>query len=392
MTLEPCIKFTIDIVFDIIAPMTTVIELIKQLQEARGSKIVCYITGDRRSIPANLPFSTQIHSDSFFSIYETIKEIQNKSEGKIKKLELFLYTRGGEIDAVAPTVNIFRKYSDKFNILVPFRAHSAGTLLCLGADNVIMTKIGEISPIDPTTANQFNPLSNPQDPNSPPKGISVEDVASYFKFALKGGKDNKDATDDKGRIVHLSGESSKLEVFKELTKNINPLAIGNVYRIYSQIRLLATNLLCKHMPKTDPRIKKIVNALVEEYFSHQHSLHVEDAIDIFGSQIVKKANDSDEKLMLQLLEGYIKALKIDEIFNLREFMGDDLEKTIDIDGAYIQSEYSTYIFKTKLKASQRTQLPPNVNIQAPPGNPIPLIPNLPRAMNIDLISSQWEKV
>lgn len=367
------------------------VDLIKQLQEARNSKIICYLTGDRHSIPGNLPFSTQIHSDSFFSIYEVLKEIRDKSAGRIEKLELFLYTRGGEIDAVAPMVNLFRKFSNKFNVLIPFRAHSAGTLLCLGADNVVMTKIGELSPIDPTTANQFNPPSNPQDPNSPPKGISVEDVASYFKFALKGGKDNKDATDDKGRIVHLSGEASKLEVFKELTKNINPLALGNVYRIYSQIRLLARNLLCKHLPKNDPRIGKIVNALVEEYFSHQHSLNAEDAIEIFGRQIVKKASEAEENLILQLFEEYADAMKISEIFNLREFMGEELEKPIDIDGAYIQSEYSTYILKTNLKASQRTQLPPNVNIQAPPGSPIPLIPNLPRAINVDLISSQWKK-
>lgn len=372
--------------------MATVVDLIKQLQVARGSKIVCYLTGDRHSTPVNLPFSTPLHSNSFFSIYEILNEIQDKNGGRIEKLELFLYTRGGEIDAVAPLVNIFRKFSTKFNVLIPFRAHSAGTLLCLGADNVIMTKIGEISPIDPTTANQFNPLSNPQDPNSPPKGISVEDVASYFKFALKGGRNNKDANEDKGRIVHLKEESSKLEVFKELTKNVNPLALGNVYRIYSQIRLLAKALLGKHLQKTDPRIGKIVNALVEEYFSHQHSIYADDAVEIFGGQIVKKANVGDEKSMLQLFQEYVKIMKIDEIFNLREFMGNDLEKDIEIDGAYIQSEFSTYVFKTKLKASQRTQLPPNINIQTPPGNPIPLIPNLPRAMNVDLISSQWEKV
>lgn len=376
----------------IIELMAVIVDLIKQLQEARNSKIICYLTGDRHSTPLNLPFSTPLQSNSFFSVFEMLNEIQDKNGGKIENLELFLYTRGGEIDAVAPLVNILRKSSRKFNVLIPFRVHSAGTLLCLGADNVVMSKIGEISPIDPTTANQFNPLSNPQDPNSPPKGISVEDVASYFKFALKGGKNSKDANGDKGRIVHLSGESSKIEVFKELTKNINPLAIGNVYRIYSQIRLLAKQLLLKHLQETDPRVEKIINALVEEHFSHQHSINVDEAIEIFGKEIIKKAKAEDEKLILQLFQEYVKVMKINEIFNLREFMGDDLEKDIGIDGAYIQSEFSTYIFKTKLKASQRTQLPPNVNIQAPPGTPIPLIPNLPRALNVDLISSQWEKV
>lgn len=372
--------------------MATIVDLIKQLQEARKSKIVCYLTSDRRSIPANLPFSTQLHSNSFYSIFELLSEIQEKNGGKIEKLELFLYTRGGEIDAVAPLVNLFRKFSDKFNVLIPFRAHSAGTLLCLGADNIIMTKIGEISPIDPTTANQFNPLSNPQDPNSPPKGISVEDVASYFKFALEEKKAKNNTNENKGRIVNLKEESSKLEVFKELTKTINPLALGNVYRIYSQIRLLAKGLLTKHLEKTDPKIDKIVNALVEEYFSHQHSINVDDATEIFGKKIVQSANIEDEKTMLELFKEYVKAMKINEIFNLREFMGNDLEKEIDIEGAYVQSEFSTYIYNTKLKASQRTQLPPNINIQAPPGSSIPLIPNLPRAMNVDLISSQWKKV
>lgn len=361
-------------------------ELIKKLQEVRGSKIVCYITADRHSLPDNLPgFSTQVSSDAYFYFYEHLKALQGESKKKIPILELFLYTRGGEIDAVLPLVNLFRNYSDKFNVIIPSRAHSAGTLIALGADKIVMSKIGELSPIDPTTANQFNPLINPNDPKSPPKGISVEDVASYFKLAFK-----KNETEDKSRILEIKDETAKLEIFKELTKQVNPLALGNVYRVYLQIRLLAKTLLRKHLKPTNSTIQTIIQALVEDYFSHRQSIDFEEAKKIFGN-IIEKPTFDEEKIMLDLLEKYRTDMELDKIFSIREFMGDELLKDKKVIGAYIQSENKTHIFESSFKVTQKSDIPPNINIQAPPGNPIPLIPNLPRAFNIDVVSLNWKE-
>ena len=367
----------------------SIVQTIKDIQALRNSKVICYFMADRESVPNNLPgFVGVVSSDSYLHIRKHLKKlVADSKKDKLDKLDLILYTRGGEIDAVMPLINLLRSYSKEFNIMVPFKAHSAGTLACLGADSIVMTKISQLSPIDPTTANQFNPLLKNNDPNSPRIGISVEDVASYFKFAFKKEED----TSDKVRILEIKDESAKVEVFKELVKHVHPLALGNVFRIYSQIRLIGKELLGRHLAKTNPKIKSITKALAEDYYSHQQSIDFKAAKEIFGN-LVKAAIPDEEKLLNQLVDEYVTDMELDKKFNLREFMGDDLEKETIIKGAYVHSETKTHIFETKLKLTQRSEVPPNVNIQVPPGGSVPLIPNFPRAMNIDVVSFNWREL
>ena len=78
-------------------------------------------------------------------------------------------------------VSMIREYCDHFSVLVPYKAHSAATMIALGADEIVMSDMSELSPIDPSTANVFNPV-DPQNPqNRIP--ISVEDVMAYFDLA-----------------------------------------------------------------------------------------------------------------------------------------------------------------------------------------------------------------
>lgn len=47
---------------------------------------------------------------------------------------------------------MFREYSKQgsFSVLTPYRAHSAATVISLGADEIIMTEKSELGPIDIT--------------------------------------------------------------------------------------------------------------------------------------------------------------------------------------------------------------------------------------------------
>ena len=45
----------------------------------------------------------------------------------------------------------------------------------MAAKRIVMTRLAELSPIDPTTGNQFNPV----DGKGNRLGISVEDVRAY---------------------------------------------------------------------------------------------------------------------------------------------------------------------------------------------------------------------
>jgi ClpP class serine protease len=102
-----------------------------------------------------------------------LKETLNTGD----KLDVLLYTRGGATNAVWPIVSLLREFDSNFEVLVPYRAHSSGTMLTLAAKKIVMTRLAELSPIDPTTANQFNPQLDKQ-----LLGIAVEDVTAYKEF------------------------------------------------------------------------------------------------------------------------------------------------------------------------------------------------------------------
>lgn len=145
---------------------------LRHLEKNCGVPLVTFITSDREGL------ATRIANDAVRIINSHLE-----SMGRQKEIELFLYTSGGVLMAPVRLVHLFREYCDTFKVLVPHRALSAGSLLCLGANEIVMGRLAELSPVDPSTANEFNPL----DPLNPPRRIpiSVEDVRAYHELAKK---------------------------------------------------------------------------------------------------------------------------------------------------------------------------------------------------------------
>ena len=211
-------------------------ELIKKIEEQRKSKVITYITSDRQG-PAN----ARIAMDVVPIISKQLQKI-----GKTQNIDLFLYSSGGDTMVPWRLVSMIREYCDKFSVIIPYKAHSAATMISLGADEIVMSDLSELSPIDPSTANVFNP-SDPTNPqNKIP--ISVEDVMAYFdlaknKFGIKN-------DEDLAKIFNK---------FVESNPQIHPLALGNINRTHNLIRILAKRLLKSHkMSMKEDEIDKIV--------------------------------------------------------------------------------------------------------------------------------------
>lgn len=120
--------------------------------------------------------ATMIASDAIRPFYEHLEGI-----GYQDRIDLFLYSRGGDTNIPLRLVRLVREHCKFFSVLVPFRAHSAATMICLGADEIVMGKMGEISPVDPTTANVFNPI-DPINPDGRPENNRL----SLISFRLQG--------------------------------------------------------------------------------------------------------------------------------------------------------------------------------------------------------------
>ena len=274
-------------------------KLIKDLEADRKSRVICYFLGDRQGYPQGAvpDLATMIASDAIRPFYEHLEMIEHQD-----RIDLFLYSRGGDTNVPLRLVRLIREHCKYFSVLVPFRAYSAATMICLGADEIVMGTMGEISPVDPTTANVFNPI----DPLNPTGRwpISVEDVTAYFTLARE--------------IAKLETEESAQRVFKALTDKINPIALGNVHRTYNLIRILVPKLLGLHMDsaqvKNKEKMEKIVETLTETLYTHSYPISRKEAGDIIGLKVLEPPQKMED-LMWSLYKQYELDLKLLQPFD-----------------------------------------------------------------------------
>jgi len=141
------------------------------LEAARKSKVLVYVTGDR------LGMETQISSEVYDKFVNHLDLI-----GVVKKISLYLYTRGGNTLAVRSLVNLIRQFCDEFEVIIPSKTHSPGTLMSLGANTIEMTKQATLGSIDPSITIPLNPQIAGTAPNAR-YPVSVEAVSGYLNLA-----------------------------------------------------------------------------------------------------------------------------------------------------------------------------------------------------------------
>ena len=199
-------------------------------------------------------------------------------------------------------VSMIREYCEEFSVLIPYKAHSAATMISLGADYIVMSDLSELSPIDPSTANIFNPSDPTNLQNKVP--ISVEEVMAYFDLAK-----NKFGIKDDESLTKVFNK------FTESNPSIHPLALGNVNRTYNLIRRLAERLLKSHkMPQKDDQIARIVKYFTEELYSHQYLIGRKEAKEELGLSNVVYADVDLSNSMTELYDIYKKEMDLGKMW------------------------------------------------------------------------------
>lgn len=95
------------------------------------------------------PFEGGIESN-FLKIIEDLIDDQNKKD----KIFILLTTGGGSATVVERLINILRKHYIEVNFIIPDYAYSAGTIFCMGGDNILMDYFSVLGPIDPQVQNK----------------------------------------------------------------------------------------------------------------------------------------------------------------------------------------------------------------------------------------------
>jgi len=325
------------------------LELIRKIQELRGSKVLVYFTGDRR------PFSSQIAEDAVLPLYKHLLVLKEE-EPKTERIDLFLYTRGGDVSVPWRIVTMIREFYSDFSVLIPYKAHSAGTMIALGADKIVMGKKAELSPIDPTLVRAVIGEST-----VPPPEISVEDVTSYISFMRE--------------RANITDQSALAQVVSQLASHLTPLTLGSVNRQYSHIRLVARKLLTSRKEKIEEgRIATIIEALTEKMYSHGHAIGRMEATEL--GLPVDNPNEDLEALIWKLYQEYECLLQLTEPIDPEELLTRENKEEYAMDSipiAIIETVPKVDVFELNTVFRRKRQVPPNpqinvnVNLGLPPG-------------------------
>lgn len=267
------------------------VKIYQKLERSFESKIIAYVTSDRPNMGA------QIAKDVIDYFIEHLDKI-----GPCKKISLILYTRGGDTSAARNIVNLLRMYCDELQVIVPHKAHSSGTIICLGANEIVMTKQATLGPIDPSIQTPFNPI--PPKGNNP-VGVSVEAVKGYLEYAKN--------------ELGIKDERVIADIFIKLSDYVHPLVLGDVYRSRTQIQMLAEKLL-QNQGIDDDKRKKIIAFLCSDSGSHDYTINRREAAEDLELH-VKKPTKKQYELIKALYDDICFELKLNVPFVIEEING-----------------------------------------------------------------------
>lgn len=225
----------------------------KEIETLRNSKVIAYVTGDRQNM------ETQIAADVVDIFGKHLESI-----GKVHRITLILYTLGGDTMATWNIVNLIREYCDELEIIVPRKARSSGTIMCLGANKILLTHQSTLGPIDPSLNSPLGTKVNINGQNIT-LPTSVESVKGYFNLAKK--------------ELGISSSKDLIQAFIKMSETLNPLLMGDVYRRQGQIKMIARKLLTYQNCSKKKR-NSIVNFLCSDSGSHDYTISFSEALQL----------------------------------------------------------------------------------------------------------------
>ncbi|MTI68286.1 MAG: hypothetical protein FH753_17025 [Firmicutes bacterium] len=312
-------------------------KLIEEISKKRNSNLICYIAGDRQNV------STRIAPDIIPVFYKHLEDFKDKN----KRIDLLLFTKGGDVLTAMRLVELIHEYTNNFSVLIPHKAYSAGTLISLGASEIVMTKMAELSPVDPNVTNVFNP----KDPNNPSAKIpiSVEDVYSFISLV-------KD-------IMKIEDDQSLAKVYSHLLESVHPLALGSIHRTYSLIRKVSKKILLSHMGyDKENKVNNIVDFLTEKLFSHNYMISRREAKNDIKLPVEYPYEELEYDIW-NLYKQYVRDLLLEKPFSPEE--NANTNGRFQVSSGIIESQNRTdlYLFEGLVqKNTSSPNKPNNINI------------------------------
>ncbi len=171
------------------------------------------------------------------------------------ELVVILESSGGDIDAAYNLAHLLRKYGDKgLRFIIPRWAKSAATLLACSGNEILMSPVAELGPLDPqiTATNRF-------------EGRREQFSPLHIESTLE--------------LIRNEYHNGHKELAEGLMQRLQyPLTLGSFKKSLELSKQYMEKLLTSGMLKDNPsEVAKVAERLTEGYADHGFCINIEEA-------------------------------------------------------------------------------------------------------------------
>lgn len=291
----------------------------------------------RRAILYMMDSDKPMTDEDLLPLYQCIR-----TQSSRKDLDLLLHTSGGRVNTARRCALLLRLYAEHLHIVIPLQARSAGTILSLAGDTLLLSPVAELSPIDPNIASAGSV------PNGSPPMIASEDIRMFREMSAE--------------WFGIQSDQQAVVLLQSMLQHIFPTTLSSFFRVSQQLRRHADKLLQYHLTDASQR-EYIIDNLLYGYGSHSESITYHDAQEI--GLPVQLLSQEEESTVWRIWEECISCLQ-----NPCTDPRDNLQ-TVKVSSIIASSDFVAYFLSPLLDAytAPDPRLPNTTDV--PPPRPQP---------------------
>jgi hypothetical protein len=186
------------------------------------------------------------------------------------EIDLIIHSAGGSADAAYQAMTLLRLHARTVNACVPFWAKGAATLLCIGADRIVLGEHAELGPLDVQVyeekqegRGEYHSALDPLKELEQLESLSLGALASAMRFiATNYGMSSDDSLRHAMAFVEVTTGS--------LIARLDPEMIGRYGRELAVATEYGERLLSTWTKWPPKKISEVVDQLVYGYPSHEY--------------------------------------------------------------------------------------------------------------------------
>jgi hypothetical protein len=247
------------------------LKLITKYNKLRNTYLFVYAAAIGKPIP-----EVQLEQGDYYVIHDLLR---NKKD--LNKIDFYLETPGGSGEAAEEIVKLLRSKFDNVSFIVSGEAKSAGTIVVLSGDEILMTETGSLGPIDAQVR----------------IGRSVISAYDYMEWV----NDKRKEANERGMLNPFDAT---------MIAQITPGELGNVFHALEYAKDLVIDWLAKYkfknwnltetrkVPVTNDDKKERAKEIAKEFTNHSkwrmhgRSIKIKDLEEI-GLKIIKIDEDQE---------------------------------------------------------------------------------------------------